>query len=397
MLLFVYRVYSFGICYILTVCMWNDKRVVVMKKWERVLNEIYFNPKHPSAFAGPIKVYRTLLKKHVRVTLPQVEEWVQNQDAYSLLRPVRYRFLRQRIVTSGLDDMWDADLAEVGNISQHNGGVRFWLVVIDVFSRYLWVIPTKTKSQKDMVDAFKALLHNTTRRPQVLRTDNGKEFVNQSVRRLFNEAGVKHFTTKNETKANYAERVIRTLKGLVYRYCVHNQTYTYDTVLQDLVHNYNHRPHSSLKGRAPADIIQANEAKVWKEMYVDTVVKQRSKPFRFKLGDTVRISHMKYTFQRDYHQKWTQELFVVVARRRKGIHRMYKLADQLQEEVQGLFYEAELQKVKKADNALYHVEKILNRRKRQGREEVFVKWVGHPAKFNQWIWAKDLKELPSRK
>ena len=368
-----------------------------MKKWERVLNEIYFNPKHPSAFSGPKKVYKTLLKKNVRVTLPQVEEWVQNQDAYSLLRPVRYRFSRQRIVTSGLDDMWDADLAEVANISKYNGGVRFWLVVIDVFSRFLWVVTIKSKSQNDMVEAFKTLLHTTTRRPQVLRTDNGREFLNGCVQKLFSEARVKHFTTKNETKANYAERVIRTLKGLVYRYCVHNQTYKYDAVLQDLVQNYNHRPHTSLNGRAPADIVQANEATVWKEMYVDTVVKQRAKPFRFKVGDTVRISHMKYTFQRDYHQKWTQELFTVVARRRKGIHRLYKLADQLREEVQGLFYEAELQKVKKADNALYHVEKILKRRKRQGNEEVFVKWVGHPAKFNQWIRAKDLKELPTQK
>ena len=142
-----------------------------------------------------------------------------------------------------------------------------------------------------MSSLFKALLHNTTRRPQVLRTDNGKEFVNQSVRRLFNEAGVKHFTTKNETKANYAERVIRTLKGLVYRYCVHNQTYTYDTVLQDLVQNYNHRPHSSLKGRAPADINRANEAIVWKEMYVDTI--QLVSSCRTQPASTLRCQAMR--------------------------------------------------------------------------------------------------------
>ena len=367
-----------------------------MRKWERVLNEIYFNPKHPSAFAGPVKVYNTLKKENVRVTLSQVKEWVQNQDAYSLLRPVRYRFQRQRIVTSGLDDMWDADLAEVANSAEHNGGIKYWLVVIDVFSRHLWLITTKSKSQKDMIAAFETLLESTTRRPQVIRTDNGKEFVNGGVRRLFSAAVVKHFTSRNEPKANYAERVIRTLKGMVYRYCMHNQTYTYHTVLQDLVKNYNHRPHTSLSGRAPADINRANEAIVWKEMYVDTVIKQRKKPFCFKVGDTVRISHARYTFQRDYHQKWTQELFVVVERRRKGIHRLYKLVDQLQDAVDGLFYETELQKVQKPDDALYYVEKVLKRRKRQGQNEALVKWLGHPAKFNQWIPEKDLKKLSSR-
>ena len=368
-----------------------------MKAWERILNEIYFDPQQPSAFSGPRKVYNALVQRKVRVSLREVEEWVRNQDAYSLLRPVRYRFQRQRIVTSGLDDMWDADLAEVGNIAQHNGGIRFWFVVIDVFSRHLWVVTTPTKRQKDMVSALKQLLHRTQRRPQVLRTDNGKEFVNRGVQGVLSEAGVKHFTTKNETKANYAERVIRTLKGLVYRYCVHNQTYKYDAVLQDLVDNYNHRAHKSLKGRAPASINKANEAVVWKELYVDSVVRRRAKPFRLKVGDTVRISHMKYTFQRDHHQKWTQELFTVAGRRRKDLHKMYKLVDQMREEVQGSFYENELQKVSKPDNALYHVEKILKRRKRRGQQEVFVKWVGHPPKSNQWIRAKDLKELHSGK
>ena len=389
----VFSIYHCKCLYIISLA---ATTLATMRKWERVLNEIYFDPKQPSAFSGPKKVYDALLKRKIRVTLRQVEEWVKNQDAYSLLRPVRYRFNRQRVITSGLDDMWDADLAEVGNIAQHNGGIRFWLVVIDVFSRYLWVITTQTKTQKDVVNAFKTLLISTTRRPQVLRTDSGKEFTNKGVQSLLQAAGVKHFTTKNETKANYAERVIRTLKGLVYRYCVHNQTYKYDDVLESLVQNYNHRPHTSLKGRAPADVKQTNEALVWKQLYVDTVVKRRPKPFRLKIGDTVRISHLKYTFQRDYHQKWTQELFIVAERRRKGVHKLYKLVDQMQEEVVGHFYETELQKVKKPDNALYHVEKILKRRRREGQEEVFVKWMGHPAKFNQWIHVKDLKELHSR-
>ena len=131
-------------------------------------------------------------------------------------------------------------------------------------------------------------------------------------------------------------------------------------------------------------------------MCVDAAKRGTKKTFAFKTGDKVRISHLKYTFQRDYHQKWTQELFIVAERRRKGVHKLYKLVDQMQEEVVGHFYETELQKVNKPDNALYHVEKILKRRRREGQEEVFVKWMGHPAKFNQWIHVKDLKELHSR-
>ena len=57
-----------------------------------------------------------------------------------------------------------------------------------------------------------------------------------------------------ETKqnVNYVEYVIRTLKGLVYNYFLHRQTYT--DVLQDLISNYNHLPHGTLKGLTPQQV-----------------------------------------------------------------------------------------------------------------------------------------------
>ena len=134
--------------------------------------------------------------------------------------------------------------------------------------------------------------------------------------KFFKKQDIHAYTTKNETKANYAERVIRTLKGLMYRYFIHYQTYKYLHILQDLVSNYNHRPHKTLKGLSPLSINKDNEAKVWKHMYIDTLKlgKTKRKKFRFNLKDQVRISHLKYVFQRDYQQKWTEEVFVITNR-----------------------------------------------------------------------------------
>ena len=363
-----------------------------MEDWEIFLNEFYFDPKHPGAYAGPKKIHQILKQNGFVVPIKAVSEWLSNQDAYSLLRPVRYKFKRPKIITTGIDDLWDADLAEVSNISQHNDGFRYWLVVIDVFTRYTWVIPVQSKHHTDMVQAFTQLLSITGRRPKHLRTDKDTEFTNRAVKKLLKDANIHAYTTRNETKANYAERVIRTIKNLMYRYFLDRQTYRYTDVLQDLVSNYNNRPHSSLKGLAPSKINSENEVRVWKTMYMDVEEPiRKKKPYKYQIGDQVRISHLKYTFQRDYQQKWTEEIFRVRRRLQKQAFNLYTIQDLTNEEIDGYFYEEELQRVPKdADTAVFRVEKVLRHRQRQGQREIFVKWMGWPQKFNSWVKQTDV-------
>ena len=362
-----------------------------MDDWKTFLQDIYFKIKVPGSFSGPTKLKVILNENGYDVSIDEIKAWVQDQDAYSLFKPTKYRFKRNRIVTTGIDHMWDADLADVSNIKEHNNDNTYLLVVIDVFSRHLWIQPVKSKNQHDMVEAFKTIFENTNRRPSRLRTDNGKEFINRKLQQYLKSIKIKCFTTKNETKANYAERVIRTVKSLLYRYFLHRQTYHYVDVMQDIVGNYNNRPHKSLDYKSPSDINEKNEAIVWKKMYVDTAKKVKKIKFKFKIGDQVRISHLKYQFQRDYHQKWTEEYFMIFERMRKNGKNMYKLKDLLYESISGHFYENELQKIHKSDDATYRVEKVIKRRSKG--QELFVKWVGWPIKFNSWVQADQVQKF----
>ena len=374
-----------------TVC-FISPMYVNMATWEEYLTEHYFDPNHPGAFAGPYKLHKILHNIGKPVSYHKVKEWIRKQDSYTLLQPVKYKFPRQRVITQGIDDLWDVDLADVSNIGQYNDDIHYLLIVIDVFSKYLWAEPLKNKDHASVIQAFQAIFDRTPRRPKLLRSDKGKEFTNRWVKQFLKKEGIHAYTTKNETKANFAERVIRTLKGLMYRYFQHKQSYVLP--LQELVNNYNHRPHKTLQDLAPAQITKKNEAKVWKRMYVDTIkLPKKIKPYKFKVGDKVRISHLKWVFQRDYQEKWTEEVFLVTHRCRKSSVNLYRLKDFLDEPIDGHFYEEELQKVTKDDDALFKVEKVLKTRTRQGQKEYFVKWLGYPKKFNSWIKETDIQLL----
>ena len=363
-----------------------------MKDWMQFAGKHYFDFKSAAAFAGPEKLKTVLKQNGYNVSLNEVQKWLQDQDAYSLMKPAIYRFKRQRIVSAGIDYLWDGDLADVSNIKSVNEGYSFLLILIDVFSRFLWIEPIKTKSQNDMKAGFESILSRTTRQPRKLRTDNGKEFTSRAMKQYFKSKNIKAFTTKNETKANYAERAIRTVKSLLYRYFLHKQTHRYVDILQDLVFTYNNRPHKSLESQAPVSVTSSNEDMVWKTMYVDKNSKRKKSNFRFKINDQVRISYNKYVFQRDYHQKWTEEYFIITQRARKANHNMYKLKDLSGEDIDGLFYESELQKINKNSDSSFRVKKILKRRRRKSGEELYIKWMGWPDKFNSWVAAVDVQK-----
>ena len=98
------------------------------------------------------------------------------------------------------------------------------------------------------------------------------------------------------------------------------------------------------------------------------------------MGDRVRLNKVHRTFEKGYLPGWTEELFVV-HRVIPGPIPTYKIHEWDGSPVEGTFYNADLQKVQLADDALFRIEKVLKRQK----DQVLVKWQGWPDKYNSWI------------
>ena len=82
--------------------------------------------------------------------------------------------LKKRTVYLGFKDyIWDADLADMQLISKFNKRFRFLLCVIDIFSKYAWVVPLKDKKGVSIADAFQKILNNSNRKPNKTWVDKG--------------------------------------------------------------------------------------------------------------------------------------------------------------------------------------------------------------------------------
>ena len=136
--------------------------------------KLYYKLKdHPdTAFTGNKSGFASKFKTKERKLAKQ---WISNQEAYSLHKPIKKRFKRSKTVVSGIDSQYQADLSDVSHISKENDQNRYLLCILDTLSRYAWVIPIKNKKGETVAATFRALFKQENRHCSTLLTDLGAE------------------------------------------------------------------------------------------------------------------------------------------------------------------------------------------------------------------------------
>ena len=354
---------------------------------KRFMKKVYYNPLHPGSFGG-VERLRQGIKDETgeKVSVHEVRDFLSEQDAYTLHKPARVHFKRNRVFVTKPLKQFQADLCDMQALADHNDSFNYLLTVIDVFSKKAYARVLKKKTASEVVKAFESVLLES-QVPEKLQTDAGKEFFNKSFDTLMQKYGIVHFKTNSDLKASVVERFNRTLKTRMWRYFTAQNTRRYLEVLPDLLNSYNNSYHKSIK-MTPQEVTSENAVQVFRNLY-GTISSRPKINMKFKKGDLVRISKLRGVFDKKYEQSFTDELFTVT----RTIPRtppVYKLEDYDGEPIEGSFYEAELQKVKMTRDRMFQVEKILKRRVVKGEKQVFVRWKNWPEKFNSWVKASEV-------
>ena len=183
-----------------------------------------------TAYKSPIK------------SIPQNE-----QLADELHRLINRKFKKRKVYSAFKDNIWAADLADMQLISKFNKGFRFFLCVIDIYSKYVWVVPLEDKKGVSIVNAFQSILKKSNRKPSKIWIDKGGEFYNRSMKSWSEKNDIKMYSTHNEGKSVITERFIRTIKNKIYKYVTPLSKNVYIDKLDDIVHKYNNKKHRTIK------------------------------------------------------------------------------------------------------------------------------------------------------
>lgn len=305
------------------------------------LNELYYNPENSTALSS-VKRLTDFLKHTGRSDdLRKSHDWLQSQRAYTLHKSRRLNFRRNKYSLTNIGDFWQADLMDMQSLSRKNKGYKYILAVIDCFSKYGWCVPIKKKQPDDVLTAFKKILDNCRYKPRNLHTDKGREFINKPFQEFLAHNDIVFYKAIDPaTKASICERYIRTMKSLIFKYFTYTGSDKYHDILESLVALYNNRKHRSI-GMAPSDVNDSNILEVWRNLNKDNC--KRKEPL-LACGNFVRLAKPKGIFDKGYKPAWTEEIFVIkqVIRHTQPV---YRIKDLDGNDLTGVFYEPELQKV----------------------------------------------------
>ena len=309
-------------------------------------------------------------------------DFSMNDLSEELNKPVINKFPRKKIIVNYIDEIHSCDLADMAKYSRMNKGYKYIFTNIDIFSKYAWSFPIKSKKISDVKPCFQRIFKD--RKPKFVWSDRESSFFSKEMLKFFEDNNVKIYYTNSNLKAVVIERLNRSLRELMMKEFVKNNNNTiWYNILPKLINFYNNRYHNTIKDK-PININLSNEKYIKNTIYKHNVANKISK---FKINDIVRISlKRRELFDKPSDNiKRSEELFEIHSINKSNVI-TYKITDMNNEIIQGIFYEKELQLSKMKEDGFYIIEKII----RKVGDRYLIKWRNYSNEFNSWINKNDI-------
>jgi hypothetical protein len=357
---------------------------------EAVIALNYVNPLHPTAFGSVKQVHKYYFPA---ASLTQVKNALSNSESYTKKRaqrkikkhiPIYMYFKRQQ---------FQIDLIETGIFKSENSGIRYLFNIIDATTRFVWMLPCKSKKAPEIASKFEAFLNTLSVKPGIVFSDFGGEFTSNLFENLLNKFKIKHIFPKTSSHCATVERSNRTIQNMLYKYLESKSNNRYIDHLQDIVNLYNNKMHRII-GMHPSQAEQKkNHPKLINNLvkYYSKALtwgKKKQKERNINVGDTVRAAVEKKTFHRGYNNQFSDELYIVKKIDFSKHIPLYYLTSQNNPEAEvfpGGYYEEELQHVFRSDKKplpKYFITKT--KLGASGKKNIHVKWEGLDQKFSSW-------------
>ena len=214
---------------------------------------------------------------------PQNEQLLKNEPIIKKLKK------KKCIQHTRMDaDAGNSHLADMQLISKCSKGFRFLLCLIDIYSKYAWVVPLKDKTAVSIVNAFQKILKESARKPHKIWVVKGFEFYKSSFKKWLKDNSIEVHSTHNIDNSVVAEQFIRPIKNKIYKYMTSISKNVYIDKLDDIVNECNntyHRISITMK------LIDVRD-----NTYIDFGKEVNDNDPKFKFGDHVRMSKYKIIF-----------------------------------------------------------------------------------------------------
>lgn len=356
---------------------------------------IYSDPANIGSFRGVNRLFLEAKKQIKHLKYNDVKSFLKTVDSYTLHAPMRKKFPRENYLVHAPGIILGADTCILDKLSDANDSVKYLSVMIDMFSRYMFVYPLKTKTGLETASKMDHLLSNSKHKFSTLFSDLGTEYYNASMSKVLKKHNMTQYSVhSSDIKNGLVEILIKRLKTRIFRYMTHKNTERYIDILPALVQSFNNSNMQSLFNQSPYTVYHMTDRreirKLTRKMYKrfnERKIKHRPDLTVGVLVRISRLSNTQFIFNKAYLPQTTEEIFRIYKVDQKTVPVTYYLKDLLQQPLLGKFYSRELQQVHLPSKYKIKILKTVGKGK---HKKHFVAWLGYPAAFNSFIKDSDI-------
>ena len=350
------------------------------------------------SFGGLDKV-----KDSVDIKTDDLKDVLSKSNIYTEFREFKKPKYLPPIRTYGENYLWEADLMFFTHpaFAQENDGNLYILAIIDTFTKTVKMKKLKSKNTTEVTNSVRNLFKDC--KPKYLRVDAGGEFISNAFSRMCKDNDVELYIAMEPIKCAVIERFNRTFKRILVQIMEQNNSLRWIEFLPQALDIYHSRRHRALKMSPDEAQEVENHNKILRQnlkRYAKFDKKKHmknNKPAKFKKGQFVKLFRKKGAFTKGYAQNVTKEYFEIYHIDQKLSKDRYYLKDLAGDKVLGSFYEEYLVAFQPpTDGVVFKIDpnhKELKRKNIRGVPHIFVKWLGWPKKFNQWVPVNDVQHL----
>ena len=266
------------------------------------LSRLYYKAGDPGAFRGPQALLESAHRHGYKdITLQDCKDFLATQPTYTLYRPNRKSFPRNKIRATYAGEVVQIDIMDM---QKFKNKYLYVLLAYDTYTKLLQGVPLKNRKPPGIIEGLKTFFAGPITIWSIYWDKEGS-FLSREVQRFLKQAGVNNYTTKSVVKAPGVERSIRTIRTAVQRYFEKNDTQKWVTFLPKFISAYNNRVHSTTK-HTPMEMV--NDPTI----ILDTKPQPRVKIKLPPIGSFVRLSRLRGLFEKEASGTWTKEIFRVV-------------------------------------------------------------------------------------
>ena len=191
-----------------------------------------------------------------------------------------------------------------------NQNFKVGMIMIDIFSKYMWVVAIKSKSEGDVAAGLLECFHKIGKKPEILYTDDEGSLSSIAIQKYLKEENIKHVITRGH--AWFAERGIRTFKDMLYKRVEHSKdkNLQWNSLIYEVLLTYNNKLKNSITKHTPAEARKTdNEFNVRINLLLN---KQHSRIYPIlNVGDKVKIYRKKKINEKERHTTWSDNSYEI--------------------------------------------------------------------------------------